>query len=89
MGVSYIPLQPSQASKIDRCTAPYGNSEVTAMVWKDSIGACQFHPEKSSDAGVMLLKHWIVWLRTRSSNEQQPCRSAETGRRKLLSPEDR
>ena len=58
-------------------TAPYGDSEVTAMVWSDSIGACQFHPEKSSDAGLQLLKHWLHWLQTSSPTEgEQRCRAS-------------
>jgi glutamine amidotransferase len=58
-------------------TAPYGDSEVAAMVWSNSIGACQFHPEKSSDSGVTLLKHWIDWLQTSSSLEgRQTCKAS-------------
>ena len=43
-------------------TAAYGNSPVTAMVWSGRIGACQFHPEKSSSAGEAMLKRWLHWL---------------------------
>ena len=43
-------------------TAPFGSTDVTAIVWKGRTGACQFHPEKSSDAGTGLLRRWIEWL---------------------------
>ena len=43
-------------------TAPFGSTDVTAIVWKGRTGACQFHPEKSSDAGTALLRRWIGWL---------------------------
>ena len=43
-------------------TTKFGNEEVTAIVWKDNIGACQFHPEKSGDSGRLLLSNWLNWL---------------------------
>jgi glutamine amidotransferase len=43
-------------------TAPFGATDVTAIVWEGRTGACQFHPEKSSDAGTGLLRRWIEWL---------------------------
>ncbi len=33
----------------------YGK-EVTAAVWKDNVFGCQFHPEKSSETGLRILK---------------------------------
>ncbi len=45
-------------------TAPFGSTDVTAIVWRGRTGACQFHPEKSSDAGTGLLRRWIGWLST-------------------------
>lgn len=42
--------------------APFGSSAVTAMVWSGRVGACQFHPEKSSDAGALLLQRWLDWI---------------------------
>ena len=35
---------------------------VAAAVWQGAIGACQFHPEKSSLAGEALLARWLAWL---------------------------
>ena len=43
-------------------TTSYGNIDITAMIWKGSVGACQFHPEKSSDAGAQLLRRWLNWV---------------------------
>ena len=39
-------------------TVNYG-SPLTALITKDNIIATQFHPEKSSDAGLKLLKNFI------------------------------
>lgn len=40
-------------------TASYGKNKITAIIAKDNIVATQFHPEKSSDAGLKLLKNFI------------------------------
>ena len=40
----------------------FGNDVATAMVWHGRVGACQFHPEKSGQAGAVLLTHWLSWL---------------------------
>ena len=53
-----VPLNSSALA----ATAAYGNAAVTAMVWSGRIGACQFHPEKSSSAGEAMLKRWLHWL---------------------------
>ena len=45
-----------------KASAPFGDQEVTAVVWRGRLGACQFHPEKSSDAGEEMLKRWLTWL---------------------------
>lgn len=42
-------------SSIVAGTTEYG-SEFTSMVWKDNIVATQFHPEKSQDLGLRILK---------------------------------
>jgi glutamine amidotransferase len=46
----------------------FAGEAVPAAVWQGAIGACQFHPEKSSRAGEALLGRWLSWLRQR----QQP-----------------
>jgi len=41
----------------------WGEGEaVTAAVWQGVIGACQFHPEKSSGAGAAMLRRWLAWV---------------------------
>ena len=49
-------------SSVLSATANFGNADVTAIVWSGRIGACQFHPEKSSSAGEAMLNRWIHWL---------------------------
>tara|TARA_Y100001968_G_C19371187_1_gene725211 strand:+ start:214 stop:822 length:609 start_codon:yes stop_codon:yes gene_type:complete len=48
----------------------FGQTEITAIVWKGNIGACQFHPEKSSQAGERLLLRWIHWLENRITKQK-------------------
>jgi len=43
-------------------TVNFGEQQITAIVWKERIGACQFHPEKSGKAGQELLSNWLKWL---------------------------
>jgi glutamine amidotransferase len=40
----------------------FADQTVTAAVWQGAIGACQFHPEKSGDAGEAILRRWLAWL---------------------------
>ena len=37
----------------------YGYEKLTAIVEKDNLLACQFHPEKSGKTGEKLLKRWL------------------------------
>ena len=43
-------------------TTKFGDIPISAIVWNNRLGACQFHPEKSSKAGETMLKRWIQWL---------------------------
>ena len=36
----------------------YGNAKIPAIVGKNNVIGCQFHPEKSGDVGEMILKNW-------------------------------
>lgn len=37
----------------------YGNTKVTGIVMKDNIMGCQFHPEKSGEDGLKILKYFV------------------------------
>tara|TARA_Y100001968_G_scaffold239748_1_gene223249 strand:- start:816 stop:1409 length:594 start_codon:yes stop_codon:yes gene_type:complete len=52
---------PSEKTNLS-ASVKFGERKVTAIVWKDNFGACQFHPEKSGKAGERLLMNWIEWL---------------------------
>jgi glutamine amidotransferase len=43
-------------------TTGYG-VEFTSSIQKDNIFACQFHPEKSQEVGLQLLKNFGAWTR--------------------------
>ena len=53
-----IPIESSELA----ATTKFGEEALTAIVWKETFGACQFHPEKSSKAGRKMLNRWINWL---------------------------
>lgn len=40
----------------------FGEHSITAAVWQGRIGACQFHPEKSSLSGEAMLRRWLAWV---------------------------
>ncbi len=37
----------------------YGSENLTAMIERDNLLACQFHPEKSGKTGEKLLRRWV------------------------------
>ena len=41
----------------------FGRTDFSSIVWHKNTGACQFHPEKSGDAGQKLIFNWINWLK--------------------------
>ena len=45
-------------SKGDTATTEYGEEFISAIEF-ESLSAVQFHPEKSGDAGLQLLRNWI------------------------------
>ena len=51
-----VPDDPSIIS----ATTEYGQQFVTAIA-QDTLFACQFHPEKSADMGLQLLRNFVSW----------------------------
>lgn len=52
----------------EHCTTAavrFGEHLITAAVWQGQIGACQFHPEKSSLSGEAMLRRWLHWVEQR------------------------
>ena len=49
----------AEKQEIVKATAQYGVT-VEASVEQDNVFACQFHPEKSSDAGLRILKNFLT-----------------------------
>jgi len=43
-------------------TTKFGKTDFSSIVWFKNTGACQFHPEKSGEAGQKLIFNWISWL---------------------------
>ena len=62
---SAIPLDDSDIA----ATTTFGKGNLTAIVWKGNIGACQFHPEKSAKAGERMLSSWLNWLELNPRNK--------------------
>ncbi len=48
----------AEEAEIVKATTEYGTL-IHASVEKDNVFACQFHPEKSSDAGMQILRNFI------------------------------
>ena len=40
-------------------TVKYGSINLTAIIEHENLFACQFHPEKSGEAGQYILKEWL------------------------------
>ena len=49
---------PSNANLIT-ANVSYGSEKLTAMIERDNLLACQFHPEKSGKTGEKLLRRWV------------------------------
>ncbi|MBE9064419.1 imidazole glycerol phosphate synthase subunit HisH [cf. Phormidesmis sp. LEGE 11477] len=56
---------PSDPS-INAATITHGTQTVTAAVSKGNLMALQFHPEKSSDAGLQILGNFVAYVRQQS-----------------------
>lgn len=49
----------AEEEDIVAATTEYGGTHIHAAVEKDNVFACQFHPEKSSDVGLQILRNFI------------------------------
>lgn len=52
-------VEPAESSCVLSLTT-YHHKEYTSAVYKDNIFACQFHPEKSAEKGLMIYKDWAI-----------------------------
>ena len=55
---SFMAVPFDQKHRIADCL--YGGHKITAMIAKDNIIGCQFHPEKSGEAGLKILRKFIL-----------------------------
>ncbi len=51
-----------QETRDRAASVAFGSGLATAVVWRNRLGACQFHPEKSAVTGQRLLSRWLEWL---------------------------
>ncbi len=56
-----VPTDPA----LDAATITHGSQTVTAAVAKDNLMAVQFHPEKSSSAGLQILSNFVSYVEAR------------------------
>ena len=49
----------AEEEEIVKASTTYGSTLIHASVEKDNVFACQFHPEKSGDVGLRILKNFI------------------------------
>ena len=49
-------------------TVDFGKEKITAIIWKENLSACQFHPEKSGKSGERLLSRWLSWVKEEISS---------------------
>jgi len=54
---SYCAVTDDQSETL--ATVSYGGAELTAIIGKGNIYGCQFHPEKSSQNGIQILRNFI------------------------------
>jgi imidazole glycerol-phosphate synthase len=55
----YDPEAYPEAAEWTHTTTQYGQEVFVASVRKGNVFGCQFHPEKSGDAGLVLLEAWL------------------------------
>lgn len=61
---TYDPEREPEAAQWVHSVTQYGREIFVATVQRDNVFGCQFHPEKSGDAGLRLLDTWLrePWL---------------------------
>lgn len=57
--------------QICAATVTHGSQTVTAAIAKDNIMAVQFHPEKSSTAGLQILSNFVTYVRESKTRGDQ------------------
>ena len=57
----HLKLNPDEKN-IATSTCEYGGVEIVSSIHKENIFATQFHPEKSQETGLKLLKNFIEWV---------------------------
>ena len=55
---SFMAVPASHSHRLADCI--YGGIEISAVVQRENIGGCQFHPEKSGEAGLRILHRFIL-----------------------------
>ncbi|KAN0134805.1 imidazole glycerol phosphate synthase HisHF [Lactarius tabidus] len=68
----YDPERESEAAQWVHSVAQYGREIFVATVQRDNVFGCQFHPEKSGEAGLRLLDTWLREPRLSQSQAQSP-----------------
>jgi glutamine amidotransferase/cyclase len=68
----YDPERESEAAQWVHSVAQYGREIFVATVRRDNVFGCQFHPEKSGDAGLRLLDTWLREPGLSRSQAQSP-----------------
>jgi len=54
---SYMAIPNDPDMRLADCI--YGGNRITAVIYKNNVIGCQFHPEKSADAGLAFLSKFI------------------------------
>ncbi|ERN40108.1 imidazole glycerol phosphate synthase, glutamine amidotransferase subunit [Rubidibacter lacunae KORDI 51-2] len=57
-------VAPQDPQQVDAATVTHGTQTVTAAIAIDNVMAAQFHPEKSSHAGLQLLANFVSLVRS-------------------------
>lgn len=52
-------MKPTNSNDI-LATATYGGHEITAAIQRENVIGCQFHPEKSGESGLQLLRRFLA-----------------------------